>query len=152
MSDPVSEPPPASAPRAPPAAPILSGRRGAAVIGFATGLIIFGLLVITGPFWAPAMVPLFIGGAPAAAEQALAERITQLEAARREDQQKIAAAQKTAAEAAAPLQQLDRRIAALESRPAAAAGDVAELRQELKSLESRPAASAGDMGEVRQQL
>src|SRR5437763_11489695 len=98
MSDPVSEPPPASAPRAPPAAPILSGRRGAAVIGFATGLIIFGLLVITGPFWAPAVGPLFTGGAQPA-EQALAERITQLEAARREDQQKIATAQKTASDA-----------------------------------------------------
>src|SRR5436190_13842814 len=146
MSDPVSEPP-----RTTLAAPILSGRRGAAVIGFATGLIIFGLLVITGPFWAPAIGPLFTGGAPPV-EQALAERIAQLEAARREDQQKIAAAQKTAADTAAILQQLDRRIAALESRPAAAAGDVAELRQELKSLESRPAASAGDMGEVRQQL
>ena len=146
MSDPVSEPP-----RTTLAAPILSGRRGAAVIGFATGLIIFGLLVITGPFWAPAIGPLFTGGAPPV-EQALAERIAQLEAARREDQQKIAAAQKTASDTAATLQQLDRRIAALESRPAAAAGDVAELRQELKSLESRPAASAGDMGEVRQQL
>jgi hypothetical protein len=152
MSDPVSEPPPASAPRAPPAAPILSGRRGAAVIGFATGLIIFGLLVITGPFWAPAVSPLFMGGATPAAEPALAERITKLETARHDDQQKIAAAQKTASDTAATLQQLDRRIAALESKPAAAAGDVAELRQELKSLQSRPAASAGDIGEVRQQL
>jgi hypothetical protein len=155
MSDPVSEPPATGAPRTLPAAPILSGRRGAAVIGFATGLIIFGLLVITGPFWAPAIGPLFTGGVQPA-EQAVAERITQLEAARREDQQKTSQAaasmQKTAADIAATLQQLDRRIAVLESRPAAAAGDVAELRQELKSLESRPPASAGDMGEVRQQL
>jgi len=152
MSDPGSEPPPASAPRGSPAAPILSGRRGAAVIGFATGLIIFGLLVITGPFWAPAIAPLFTGGAPPPAEQALVERITQLEAARRDDQQKIAAAQKTASDTAATLQQLDRRLAALESKSTGSAGDVAELRQQLKSLENRPAASAGDMGEARQQL
>jgi hypothetical protein len=151
MSDPVSEPPAARAQPASPAAPILSGRRGAAVIGFATGLIIFGLLVITGPFWAPAIVPLFTSSAPPPAEQALAERITQLEAARREDQQKLAAAQKAASDAAVTLQQLDRRIAAL-NKPAVATGDVAELRQVLKSLESRPAASVGDVAEIRQQL
>src|SRR5258705_12421160 len=143
MTAPVPDPPPASAPHPPPVAPILSGRRGAAVIGFATGLIIFGLLVITGPFWAPAVSPLFMGGATPAAEPALAERITKLETARRDDQQKIGAAQKTASDTAATLQQLDRRIAALESKPAAAAGDVAELRQGLKSLQSRPAAPAG---------
>jgi hypothetical protein len=152
MSDPVSEPPSASTPRATRADPILSGRRGAAVIGFATGLIIFGLLVITGPFWAPAIAPLFTGGAPSPTEQTLAEHLMQFEAARREDQQKLAAAQKTASDAAAALQQLDRRIAALEGKPTAAVGDVAELRQALKSLENRPAASAGDVGEVRQQL
>jgi hypothetical protein len=98
------------------------------------------------------MVPLFMTGAQPPAEQALAERITQLETARRDDQQKIAAAQKTASDAAATLQPLDRRIAALESKPLASAGDVAELRQELKSLENRPTASAGDVGEVRQLL
>src|SRR5690349_7590545 len=120
MSDPASEPPPAGAPRTRLTAPILSGRRGAAVIGFATGLIIFGLLVITGPFWAPAILPLFIGGAQPPAEQALAERITQLEAARRDDQlkttQAIASLQKIAADTAAALRQLDPRIAALESK------------------------------------
>ena len=145
MSDPVSEPPPASAPRGSPAAPILSGRRGAAVIGFATGLIIFGLLVITGPFWAPAIVPLFISGAQPPPEQALAERIAQLEAARREDQQKtsqaVASMQRTAADTAATLQQLDRRIAALESRPAASADDMGEVRQQLQKL----AAAGGEL-------
>jgi len=84
MSDPAAEPP---SPRAPQAAPILSGRRGAAVIGFATALILFGLLVITGPFWAPAVLPLFTGG-HAPTEAGLAKHLTQLEAARREDQQK----------------------------------------------------------------
>lgn len=153
MSDPAAEPP---SPRAPQAAPILSGRRGAAVIGFATALILFGLLVITGPFWAPAVLPLFTGG-HAPTEAGLAEHLTQLEAARREDQQKtnqaIAAAQKAATDTAATLQQLDRRIAAVENRPAAAAGDLADLRQELKSLETRPAAaSAAEIGEMRQQL
>jgi hypothetical protein len=153
MSDPVSERPPAGMPPASPTAPILYGRRGAAVIGFATGLIIFGLLVITAPFWAPAIAPLFMSGAPPPAEPALAERITQLETARRDDQQKIVSVQKTAADTAATLQQLDRRLAALESKPAAAAaGDVAELRQALKSLENRPAASMGDIAEIRQQL
>src|SRR5438874_1818752 len=145
MSDPVSEPHLASAPRAPPAAPILSGRRGAAVIGFATGLIIFGLLVMTGPFWAPAIVPLFMSGAQPPPEQALAERIAQLEAARREDQQKtsqaVASMQRTAADTAATLQQLDRRIAALESRPAASAGDMGEVRQQLEKL----AAAGGEL-------
>jgi hypothetical protein len=152
MSDPAAEPP---SPRAPQAAPILSGRRGAAVIGFATALILFGLLVITGPFWAPAVLPLFTGG-HAPTEAGLAEHLTQLEAARREDQQKtnqaIAAAQKAATDTAATLQQLDRRIAAVENRPAAAVGDLAELRQELKSLEANPAASASDLGDTRQQL
>ena len=153
MSDPISEPPAARAQPASPAAPILSGRRGAAVIGFATGLIIFGLLVITGPLWAPAIVPLFTSGAPPPVEPALAERITQFEAARRDDQQKIASAQKTAADTVATLQQLDRRIAALESKPAAAAaGDVAELRQALKNLENRPVVSVSDLAEIRQQL
>ena len=103
MSDPISEPPPAIAPRGPQAAPILSGRRGAAVIGFATALIVFGLLVITGPFWAPSVAPLFTGGR-APADAAVAERLAQLEAARREDQQKtnqaVAAAQKAATDAA----------------------------------------------------
>src|SRR5689334_21307662 len=131
MSDPGSERPPTGAPRGSPAAPILSGRRGAAAIGFATGLIIFGLLVITGPFWAPAIAPLFTGGAPPPADPAIAERITQLEAARREDQQKIAAVQKTASDTAATSQQLDHRLAALESKSTASAGDVAELRREL---------------------
>src|SRR4030095_2607199 len=117
----VSERPPAGMPPASPTAPILYGRRGAAVIGFATGLIIFGLLVITAPFWPPAIAPLFRSGAPRRAERALAERITQLETARRDDQQKIVSVQKTAADTAATLQQLDRRLAALESKPAAAA-------------------------------
>jgi hypothetical protein len=155
MSDPASEPPPATAPRALQAAPILSGRRGAAVIGFATALIVFGLLVITGPFWAPSVAPLFTGG-HAPTEIGLAERVTQLEAARREDQQKtnqaIAAAQKVATDAASTVQQLDRRIAAVESKPAAAAGDVAELHQALKSLEAKPAAVPSEIGELRQQL
>jgi hypothetical protein len=152
MSDPAAEPP---SPRAPQAAPILSGRRGAAVIGFATALILFGLLVITGPFWAPAVLPLFTGG-HAPTEAGLAEHLTQLEAARREDQQKtnqaIAAAQKAATDTAATLQQLDRRIAAVEGKPAPTPADLAELRQQMKSLETRPAASASELGDIRQQL
>jgi len=155
MSDPISEPPPANAPRGPQAAPILSGRRGAAVIGFATALIVFGLLVITGPFWAPSVAPLFTGG-HAPADGAVVERLNQLEAARREDQQKtnqaVAAAQKSASDTAATLQQLERRIAAVESKPGAAAGDLAELRQELKSLDARPTVSASELGDLRQQL
>jgi hypothetical protein len=155
MSDPISEPPPAIAPRGPQAAPILSGRRGAAVIGFATALIVFGLLVITGPFWAPSVAPLFTGG-HAPADGAVVERLNQLEAARREDQQKtnqgLAAAQKSASDTAATLQQLERRIAAVESKPGAAVGDLAELRQELKSLDARPTVWASELGDLRQQL
>jgi hypothetical protein len=62
MSEAAPEPPPDDAPPNPPArpAPILSGWRGAVAIGFATALIVFGLLVITGPFWAPAISPLFL--------------------------------------------------------------------------------------------
>ena len=151
MSDPTSEPRPGT-PSQP--APILSGRRGAAVIGFATALIVFGLLVITGPFWAPAVAPLFTGSAPPA-ESPLAQRLAQLETARREDQQKtvqtMAAVQKTAADAAATLQQLDHRIAALETKPAATAGDMAELRNAIRAIEAKPTVAASEIGEVRQQ-
>src|SRR5947208_17025531 len=138
MSDPVSEPPPAGAPRTPPAAPILSGRRGAAVIGFATALIVFGLLVITGPFWAPAISPLFSTASAPSADASLADRLAQLEAAQRDNQQKIeqtvAEAQKAAADPVASVRQLDRRIAAIENRPAASPNELAELRQQLQAL------------------
>jgi len=157
MSDPAPEPPTATPPT-PRTAPILSGRRGAAAIGFATALIVFGLLVIIAPFWAPAVMPLLSGGAaPVPTDAALTDRLAQLEAARRDDQQKtdqaIAAAQKkTAADLGTALQQLDRRIAALENKPAAALGDVAELRQQLKALENRPSAPPVDLSEIRQRL
>jgi hypothetical protein len=157
MSDPAPEPPPTAPPQAPRPAPILSGRWGAAAIGVATALIVFGLLVITGPLWAPSMIPLLAGGAvPKSPEPVLAERLARLEAASREDQQKtmqaVTALQKTVADAAATVQQLDRRVATLESRPTAAAGDVAELRQQLKNFESRPAPAPPDLGDIRQQL
>src|SRR5438477_8329850 len=137
MSDPISEPRPATSPQP---APIMSGRRGAAVIGFATALIVFGLLVITGAFWAPAVAPLFTGSAVSVSP--LAQRLAQLEAGRRDDQQKtaqmIAAVQKTAADTAATLQQLDHRLGALESKPAAMAGDMADLGNAMEAIERQP--------------
>jgi len=155
--EPPSEPPPSEPPPTPRAAPILSGRRGAAAVGFATALIVFGLLVVTAPFWTPAVIPLLTGGAaPVSADAALSERLAQLGAARRDDQQRtdqaIAAAQKTAADLATALQQLDRRIAALENKPAAAPGDVAELRQQLRALETRATTPPAELSEIRQGL
>ena len=136
-------------------APILSGWRGAVAIGFATALIVFGLLVITGPFWAPAVAPLF-ASAPTPAPADLTDRLAQLEAAQRDNRQKIdqavAAAQKTATEAAASVQQLERRTAALESRPAPSPNDVAELRQQVRALENRPAPAASDLDKLREQM
>ena len=156
MSEAAPEPPPDNAPQNPPPrpAPILSGWRGAVAIGFATALIVFGLLVITGPFWAPAMSPLFSTASAPSADAPLADRLAQLEAAQRDNQQKIdqtvAAAQKAAADSVASVRQLERRIAAIEIRPAP--NEVAELRQQLQALENRPAAAAGDIAELRQQV
>ncbi|HEY4472008.1 MAG TPA: mitofilin family membrane protein [Stellaceae bacterium] len=158
MSEAAPEPPTGEAPQSPPPrpAPILSGWRGAVAIGFATALIVFGLLVISGPFWAPAISPLFSAGAAPSADTPLADRLAQLEAAQRNNQQKIdqavAAAQKAAADSAASAQQLDRRIAAIENKPAASSNELAELRQQVKALESRPTAAAGDIAELRQQM
>jgi hypothetical protein len=158
MSEAAPEPPPDDAPPNPPArpAPILSGWRGALAIGFATALIVFGLLVITGPFWAPAISPLFSAARVPSADAPQADRLTQLEAAQRDDRQKIeqtvAAAQKAAADSVASVQRLDGRIAAIENRPAASPKELAELRQQLQALESRPAAAAGDIAELRQQV
>jgi hypothetical protein len=158
MSDAVPDPQPDEAPQPAPAAraaPTLSGWRGAAAIGFATALIVFGLLVITGPFWAPAVAPLFGGAMPASADPTLADRLTRLEAAQRDTQQKIdqaIAATPKAADATASTQQLERRIAALESKPGTSPNDINELRQQLKALENRPAAAAGDIAELRQQI
>jgi len=144
MSDPAAEPSPteptlADPPQAPRPAPILSDRWGAAAIGVATALIVFGLLVITGPFWAPSVIPLLAGGAvPKSPEPVLAERLARLEAASREDQQKtmqaVTALQKTVADAAATVQQLDRRVAAQENRPAPAPPDLGDIRQQLQAL------------------
>jgi hypothetical protein len=158
MSEAAPEPPPDNAPQNPPPrpAPILSGWRGAVAIGFATALIVFGLLVITGPFWAPAISPLFSAARVPSADAPQADRLTQLEAAQRDDRQKIeqtvAAAQKAAADSVASVQRLDGRIAAIENRPAASPKELAELRQQLQALESRPAAAAGDIAELRQQV
>lgn len=158
MSEGAPEPPPEDAPQRPPPrpAPVLSGWRGAVAIGFATALIVFGLLVITGPFWAPAISPLFSGGSAPSADAALPDRMAQIEAAQRDNQQKIdqaiTSAQKAAADAAASAQQLERRIAAIENKPAASPNELTELRQQLKTLESRPAAAAGDIVELRQQV
>jgi hypothetical protein len=157
MSDAAPEPPPDEVPQPAPAprpAPILSGWRGAAAIGFATALIVFGLLVITGPFWAPAVAPLFGGAMPASSDPTLADRLGRLEAAQRDNQQKIdqaIAATQKAGDATGSTQQLERRIAALESKPATSPNDINELRQQLKALENRPAA-AGDIAELRQQI
>src|SRR5207248_9983975 len=148
MSDAAPDPPPGeeAQPGARQPAPILSGWRGAAAIGVATALIVFGLLVMTGPFWAPAVAPLF-GTVPGPGDAT--DRLVQLEAAQREDRQKIdqssAAAQKTASDAATPVQQLERRIAALENKPASSPNDVAELRQQIKALENRPSPAATEM-------
>ena len=107
MSEAAPEPPPDNAPQNPPPrpAPILSGWRGAVAIGFATALIVFGVLVITGPFWAPAISPLFSTASAPSADAPLADRLAQLEAAQRDNQQKIdqtvAAAQKAAADSVA---------------------------------------------------
>ena len=154
MSDAADPPGEATRPTATRPAPILSGWRGAVAIGFATALIVFGLLVMTGPFWAPAIAPLF-GTAPAPAATDASDRLAQLEAVQREDRQKIeqalAAAQRTAAEAAS-LQQLERRIAALENKPAALSNDVAELRQQVKALETRPTPAATDIDKLQQQV
>src|SRR5206468_3863606 len=142
MSEAAPEPPPDNAPQNPPPrpAPILSGWRGAVAIGFATALIVFGLLVITGPFWGPAISPLFSAASAPSADAALVGRLAQLEAAQRDNQQKIdqtvAAAQKAAADSVASVRQLERRIAAIEIRPAP--NEVAELRQQLQALENRP--------------
>ena len=156
MSEAAPEPPPDNAPQNPPPrpAPILSGWRGAVAIGFATALIVFGVLVITGPFWAPTISPLFSAASAPSADAPLADRLAQLEAAQRDNQQKIdqtvAAAQKAAADSVASVRQLERRIAAIEIRPAP--NEVAELRQQLQALENRPAAAAGDIAELRQQV
>ena len=158
MSEAAPEPPPDNAPQNPPPrpAPILSGWRGAVAIGFATALIVFGLLVITGPFWAPAISPLFSAASAPSANTPLADRLAQLEAAQRDNQQKIdqtvAAAQKAAADSVASVRPLDRRIAAIENRPATSPNELAELRQQLQALENRPAAAAGDIAELRQQV
>src|SRR5207253_65525 len=84
----------------------------AVAIGFATALIVFGVLVITGPFWAPAISPLFSAASAPSADAPLADRLAQLEAAQRDNQQKIdqtvAAAQKAAADSATSVRQLDR--------------------------------------------
>jgi len=158
MSEGAPELPPDDAPQRPlpHPAPVLSGWRGAVAIGFATALIVFGLLVITGPFWAPAISPLFSAGTAPSADATLPDRMAQIEAAQRENQQKIdqaiTSAQKAATDAAASAQQLERRIAAIENKPAASSNEVSELRQQLKTLESRPAASAGDIAELRQQV
>ena len=158
MSEGAPEPPPDDVPPRPPPRrpPVLSGWRGAVAIGFATALIVFGLLVITGPFWAPAISPLFSTGSAPSSDAALPYRIAQIEAAQRENQQKldqaITSAQKAATDAAASAQQLERRIAALENKPAASPNEVSELRQQLKTLESRPTAAAGDIAELRQQV
>lgn len=155
MSDTAPQPgetPPASTPRP---TPMLSGWRGAVAIGFATALIVFGLLVMTGPFWAPAITPLF-GTAPApASADATLDRLTQLETAQREDRQKIeqalAATQKPASDMATSMQQLERRIAAVESKSTTSPNDTAELRQRLAALESKPA-SSGELDKVREQV
>ena len=158
MSDTAPEPQPgeaspqASAPRP---APILSGWRGAVAIGFATALIVFGLLVMTGPFWAPAMTPLF-GTAPApASTDATPDRLTQLETSQREDRQKIeqalAATQKPASDTVASMQQLERRIATVESKSTTSPNDTAELRQRVTALESKTA-SSGEFDKVREQV
>ena len=158
MSEAAPEPPPDNAPQNPPPrpAPILSGWRGAVAIGFATALIVFGLLVITGPFWAPAISPLFSTASAPSADAPLADRLAQLEAAQRDNQQKIdhtvATVQKAAADSATSVRQLDRRIAVIENRPAASPNELAELRQQLQALENRPAAAAGDIAELRQQV
>ena len=158
MSEAAPEPPPDDAPQNPPPrpAPILSGWRGAVAIGFATALIVFGLLVITGPFWAPAISPLFSAANAPSADAPLADRLALLEAALRDNQQKIdqtvAAAQKAAADSVASVRQLDRRIGAIENRAAASPNELAELRQQLQALENRPAAAAGDIAELRQQV
>ena len=155
MSDPAPEPPPNDPPATQRPAAMLSGRRGAIVIGIATALIVFGLLVITGPFWAPAMVPLLTGGGPKSPEPGLAGRLAQVEAAERDNQQKanqaIAAAQKNTADIDATLQQLERRIVAVESKSAASPADIAELRQQVKALETRPTPPP-DLGDIPQQL
>ena len=158
MSEAAPEPPPDNAPQNPPPrpAPILSGWRGAVAIGFATALIVFGVLVITGPFWAPAISPLFSAASAPSADAPLADRLAPLEAAQRDNQQKIdqtvAAAQKAAADSATSVRQLDRRIAVIENRPAASPNELAELRQQLQALQNRPAAAAGDIAELRQQV
>jgi len=158
MSQGAPEPSPDDAPPRPPPrpAPVLSGWRGAVAIGFATALIVFGLLVITGPFWAPAISPLFSAGSAPTADPALPDRMAQIEAAQRENQQKIdqaiASAQKAATDAAASAQQLERRIATVENKPASSSNEVTELRQQLKTLESRPIAAPGDIAELRQQV
>ena len=86
--------------------------------------------------------PLFSAADAPSADAAVAERLAQLEAARRDNQQKIdqavAAAQKAAADSAAigaAARPPDRR---LESRPAASPNELAELRQQLQALENRP--------------
>jgi hypothetical protein len=158
MSQGAPEPSPDDAPPRPPPrpAPVLSGWRGAVAIGFATALIVFGLLVITGPFWAPAISPLFSAGTAPSADATLPDRMAQIEAAQRENQQKIdqaiASAQKAATDAAASAQQLERRIATVENKPASSSNEVTELRQQLKTLESRPIAAPGDIAELRQQV
>ncbi|MBV8494387.1 MAG: hypothetical protein JO162_13035 [Alphaproteobacteria bacterium] len=156
MSDPAPEPPPTDPLPTQRPAPVLSGRRGAIVIGIATALIVFGLLVMTGPFWAPAVLPLLTGGGPKSPEPALADRLAQVEAVERDNQQKanqaIAAAQKNAGDTGAALQQIERRIAALESKSAASPADIAELHQQVKALETRPTPSPPDLDDIRQQL
>ncbi|MBV9967105.1 MAG: hypothetical protein JO008_15565 [Alphaproteobacteria bacterium] len=153
MSEPAPEPPPTDPPATQRPAPLLSGRRGAIAIGIATALIVFGLLVMTGPFWAPAVLPLLTGGGPKSPEPALADRLAQVEAVERDNQQKanqaIAAAQKNVGDINA---QIERRIAALESKSAASPADIAELRQQVKALESRPTPSPPDLDDIRQQL
>ena len=158
MSDAAPEPPPEEAPQpapVPPRAPMLSGWRGAAAIGFATALIVFGLLIMTGPFWAPAVAPLFGGTMPAPSDPTLADRLARLEATQRDNQQRIdqaIAATQKAGDATGSVQQLERRIAALESKPVTSPNDMNEIRQQLKALENRPAAAAGDIAELRQQI
>jgi hypothetical protein len=137
MSEGAPELPPDDAPQRPlpHPAPVLSGWRGAVAIGFATALIVFGLLVITGPFWAPAISPLFSAGTAPSADATLPDRMAQIEAAQRENQQKvdqaIASAQKAATDAAASAQ-----VTALEAKPTATPPEFAEIRQQVQQLKS----------------
>lgn len=152
-----NEPPPTGPSRPLRPVPMLSGRLGAVAIGLATALIVFGLLVITGPFWAPSVIPLLAGGAaPKSPEPEFAARLAQLEAVVHDDQQKtgqaIAATQKSNADVGTTLQHLDRRVAALEDKPSAIPGDIAALREQVKNLENRPVPAPPDLGEIRQRL